>query len=76
MKAKLVVFIGILAVSSASFPIAYASCCFSNIDVSQAAACGMEEPQLSCNCADPGMFFNYCISWQKYCEAFGNIGAR
>ncbi len=29
-----------------------------------------------CECTDPGYGRNSCMSNAKYCEAFGNIGAR
>ena len=28
-----------------------------------------------CYCTDPGLKFNDCISKEKFCTAFGNIGA-
>jgi hypothetical protein len=30
----------------------------------------------TCQCTDLGAGKNYCMSLSKYCEAFGNIGAR
>lgn len=30
----------------------------------------------TCQCTDLGAGKNYCMSLGKYCEAFGNIGAR
>jgi hypothetical protein len=29
-----------------------------------------------CQCTDLGRYRNPCISDRRYCEAFGNIGAR
>jgi len=30
----------------------------------------------TCQCTDEGYGRNYCMSLSRYCEAFGNIGAR
>lgn len=39
-------------------------------------ACIEPGPQYGCDCDDLGMYENYCMSREKYCTAFGNIGAR
>jgi hypothetical protein len=65
MKAKLIVVLGCLLISSYSF----ASCgsCQQN-----ANPCG--ESIDTCQCADPNYDANPCMSVSQYCDAFGNIG--
>lgn len=48
---------------------------FATIDPAP-VGCGSRNPDLNCDCTDPGMYYNDCISRSTYCEAFGNIGAR
>lgn len=48
---------------------------FATIDPAP-VGCGSRSPDLNCDCTDPGMYYNDCISRSTYCEAFGNVGAR
>lgn len=83
MKTKLYTFITCLGIFIISISNSYAACggCgasfgfFSSFDIAP-IGCGSRSPELGCNCADPGVYYNDCISRAEYCEAFGNIGAR
>ena len=53
--------------------------------VSSGSGCGYEDwdrfadsrpVPCDCDCSDKGWRYNDCISKSRYCEAFGNIGAR
>ena len=45
-------------------------------------SCGQSSPYMTeCQCTDPNVKYiesgsNTCMSAAKYCEAFGNVGAR
>jgi hypothetical protein len=44
----------------------------------QSVACESSSPyNTDCQCTDPGVIRNNpCMSRDKYCEVFGNVGAR
>lgn len=69
MKTALLVLAGSVLISIST--ISLAGCCNS----CGTSACEQPNPITSeCNCTDPGATRNTCMSKEKYCEAFGNVG--
>ena len=53
---------------------AYASACTNCADYQPADVTCKQKS--ACTCTDPGAKRNNCLSEEKYCEAFGNVGAN
>jgi hypothetical protein len=74
MKTIMVVTIGCLLLSVSGLVLAGCGCTSS---CGRSVSCEPSSPYTTeCQCTDPGANRNPCMSREKYCEAFGNVGAR
>ncbi len=72
MKAILAIVMGCILLSLST--IALASCCGG---CGRSVSCEPQNPYTTeCECTDPNAGRNPCMTREKYCEAFGNVGAR
>lgn len=58
---------------SSACPSCYSYSTYRDCD-SYARVCG--EYETACQCTDPNAYNNPCLPPDKFCEAFGNVGAR
>ncbi|RDI44554.1 hypothetical protein [Aquicella lusitana] len=73
MKAKLVIIIGCLGIGMSTY--AFASGCNSRCETrSGCEVTYCTEAESPCACTDPGWRWNNCMTKERYCQAFGNIG--
>jgi len=73
MKTLLVVIMGCFILCF-SF-VTLAGCCSGGCG--RAPSCEQSSPYTTeCQCTDPNANRNHCMSREKYCETFGNVGAR
>ncbi|EKD70474.1 MAG: hypothetical protein ACD_46C00524G0006 [uncultured bacterium] len=73
MKTKLIIILGCLSILVSCQSFSYSKWGSCNAET---GGCGSFNYCNDCQCADLGYGRNNCISNSKYCEAFGNIGAR
>lgn len=70
MKANLMILAGCLTILMSGS--VFAACC-----QTVAKTCGQEcEVCSECQCTDYGYRYNTCMTKERYCEAFGNVGGR
>ncbi len=74
MKTLLCVLIGCLSLTLVTSSFAG---CYRSGEFTSCRACQSGSPYVTeCQCTDPNVGRNDCMSVDKYCEAFGNVGAR
>lgn len=63
-----------LLLGSMLMSLSLAGCC-TTTSCGSCNSCAQPAPITSeCNCTDPNAGRNRCMSKEKYCEAFGNVG--